>query len=172
MNIYNNPELYDLIFSYRNIEKECTFLIKLFKKFSKIKVKSILDIASGPSPHGIYFVNKGYRVGCLDKSAKMIAYLKNKIPDKNKVSFYKKDMKQFKLNKKFDACICMLASFHHLLTNEDIISHLRSVAQTLKSGGLYIIELENPKDYVTKGKSTIDNWKAKGVSVKWRKIRI
>jgi hypothetical protein len=49
-------------------------------------------------------------------------------------------------------------STSYLLTNQDVIDHLRSVAKNLKPGGLYILEMSHPRDVFLVGKSTSTEW--------------
>src|SRR5205814_4023421 len=50
------------------------------------------------------------------------------------------DMTDFRLRRPVDAAICMQDSQGHLLTNEQLIAHLRAVARSVRRGGLYIFD--------------------------------
>src|SRR4029450_7669613 len=50
------------------------------------------------------------------------------------------DMTDFRLKRPVDAAICMQDSQGHLLTNEQLLAHLRSVGRNLRKGGLYIFD--------------------------------
>jgi hypothetical protein len=49
-------------------------------------------------------------------------------------------MTEFRLGEPVDAAICMQDSQGHLLTNEQIVAHLRSVARALRPGGVYVFD--------------------------------
>ena len=49
-------------------------------------------------------------------------------------------MSRFALPEPVDAAICMQDSQGHLLTNEQILSHLGAVARAVRAGGLYIFD--------------------------------
>jgi len=51
MNLYKNPKYYEIAFSFRNIPQEVDFFESAIKKFSKIKVKKVFELASGNSPY-------------------------------------------------------------------------------------------------------------------------
>ncbi len=143
--LYKKPEYYDMAFSLRNYEKEVCFLEKIFVKFSKIKVKTILDIGCGTGSHAIEFANYGYNAFGLDSSEKMINFARRKVrTGPADVHFFVANMSNFRLPKKVDACISMFNSFASLLENQQILSHLDCVADVLHKGGLYIVELSNP----------------------------
>lgn len=143
--MYQYPEYYNLVFGKRNFKKECNFIIKLFSRFSQIKVSKVLDIACGTGPHMQELATKGLDVAGLDISKKMTNETTKKFKaNPHFIGTYLADMSDFKLPLKFDACICMVNSLGILTKNEQLISHFSSVARCLKPGGLYILELDNP----------------------------
>jgi hypothetical protein len=52
----------------------------------------------------------------------------------------------------------MLNSACHLTTLDDLVAHLRSVARHTASGGLYIMELAHPADYLSRAPRTATEW--------------
>lgn len=143
--LYHYPKYYELVFGRRNIKKECKFIKEIIEKFSKIKTNLILDIACGTGPHMGGLSNLNFKVAGLDLSEKMLKEVNEKLSkNKNFIKTYKEDMANFKLPEKFDACICMVNSLEILSKNEQFISHFESVANCLKEGGIYLIELDNP----------------------------
>ena len=49
-------------------------------------------------------------------------------------------MTDFRLRRPVDAALCMQDSQGHLLTNEHLVAHLRTVGRALRRGGLYIFD--------------------------------
>jgi hypothetical protein len=49
-------------------------------------------------------------------------------------------MTDFRLARPVDAAICMQDSQGHLLTNEQLLAHLRCVGRALRRGGLYVFD--------------------------------
>jgi len=144
-NVYEYPKYYEIVFGSRNFKRECDFITELIKKFSKINTSVILDIACGTGPHMIGLSKLGFKVAGLDSSNKMLVKINKRLKGKpNFIGVYKKDMVSFNIPQKFDACICMVNSLEILTKNEQFISHFHSVANCLKRGGIYIIELDNP----------------------------
>lgn len=144
--IYEYPEYYEIVFGKRQIAKQVSFLDKIFRKFSN--VKTVLDIACGRGPHLISLIRKGYECDGLDISWRMMQPLKEDL-DKMKLyaEMYQQDMTNININKKYDACICMVNSIQILLTNKDLVNHFRSVAKILKKGGIYVVEMDHPKEF-------------------------
>jgi predicted TPR repeat methyltransferase len=44
---------YDLLYQEKNYEEECDFIEQVFRGFSKLKVKSILELGCGTGGHAI-----------------------------------------------------------------------------------------------------------------------
>lgn len=59
-------------------------------------------------------------------------------------------------------------SASYMLTNEDVITHLKAVAGILNPGGIYILEMNHPKDIFRVSTTTVNSWEmAKdGIQVK------
>ena len=138
---YSKPEYYELAFSFIKPKKQVDLFELFIKKFSKVKVKRVLDIACGPAVQLREMAKRGYRGIGLDNSLAMINYLKS-ISHKEKlnISSVKGSMVDFKLKQKVDFAFIMMGSIIYLKNNEEFLSHLESLAKVFKKGGLYLIE--------------------------------
>ncbi|HVP92620.1 MAG TPA: class I SAM-dependent methyltransferase [Acidobacteriota bacterium] len=155
LSIYDNPFYYDVAFSFRDICKEVDFFERCFRKFSKIKVKKVLDIGCGPSPYMMELAKRGYAFTGLDLSKAMLEYsLKKARKAGIKIKTIRADMRNFKTWEKFDFAFCMLGSVE-AESNKDFLSHLDSVAACLKSGGIYLIDAAVQFDWTRAGS---ENW--------------
>lgn len=140
MSLYENPFYYDIAFSFRDVRKEVDFFEQCINKFSKIKVKKVLEIGCGPSPYLIELGKRGYSFTGLDKSRAMLKYSLEKAHKAGiKLEIIHADMRNFRSMEKFDFAFCMLGSIH-VESNEDFLSHLTSMSNCLKKGGLYLID--------------------------------
>ena len=74
VNLYQHPKYYEVAFSFRNIPQEVDFFESAIEKFSRIKVKSFFELASGTSPYLEEWHKRGYRYIGLDKSSEMLAF--------------------------------------------------------------------------------------------------
>ena len=139
--IYNQAKYYEIAFSFVDQKKQADLFEKFIKKFSKVKVRSVLDIACGPALQLEEMAERGYRTIGLDASAKMLDYLRNKVLGKDfRIEIVRADMNNFKLKQKVDFAYIMMWSIIYAKNNNLFFSHLNSVAGSLKSGGLYLIE--------------------------------
>jgi len=142
---YSYPDYCDIAYGWDRTP-ECDFIEKCVGKYSDIQPHSILDIASGTGIHLMEFARRGYEATGLDAKKEMVDFvLKRASQEGLDVKCLWSDMKVFDLGRKFGCAICMLDSFRYLLTDNDIVSHLKSVASSLESGGIYIIDLWMPK---------------------------
>jgi SAM-dependent methyltransferase len=138
--IYSAPRLYEIAFDL-NRKAEVDFLEHCFKRYAKRPVREVLDIACGTGPHLLRLAARGYRMSGLDLSAENIAFLRARTRPAGFASdLMVGDMTDFRLRSPVDAAICMQDSQGHLLTNEQILGHLRAVARALRPGGLYVFD--------------------------------
>jgi len=158
MRLYENPFYYDIGFSFRDIRKEVDFFEQCIDKFSKIKVKKVLDIGCGPSPYLIEMGKRGYSFTGLDKSREMLEYSLKKADKAGiKIKVIHADMRNFESMEKFDFAFCMLGSIH-VESSEDFLSHLTSLSNCLKMGGLYLIDASIAFDWPQLGNGVGEKW--------------
>jgi hypothetical protein len=80
-------------------------------------------------------------------------------------------MRDFSIPRQFDLAVTMLNSLCHLLTLDDLLPHLACVARHVAPGGLYIVELAHPADFLAAERRTSSEWSnavdGGTVSVRW-----
>ena len=137
---YGAPRLYEIAFDM-NRKGEVDFLVHCFERYAQGPVRRVLDIACGTGPHLIRLAERAYEMTGLDLSPKNIAFLGERVAAKKlKAELLVGDMTDFRLESPVDAAICMQDSQGHLLTNEQILAHLRGVARALRPGGVYVFD--------------------------------
>jgi hypothetical protein len=62
------------------------------------------------------------------------------------VTWLQADMRQFQLDAPVDLAFCIFDGLDALLSDDDLIHHFQTIAQNLKPGGLYIIDLTHARD--------------------------
>ncbi|MEI7462878.1 MAG: class I SAM-dependent methyltransferase [Candidatus Taylorbacteria bacterium] len=140
MQVYNNPKYYEIAFSFRDIPKEVDFIEQVIAKDSRIPVKTLFEIASGNSPHIKELCKRGYGYIGFELGKQMIEYSRE-IIRKSVLSaeIVEGDMIKFSLPKLVDCALLFLGSFY-IKSDEELRSHLDSVANVVQSGGLYILD--------------------------------
>jgi SAM-dependent methyltransferase len=160
--IYDDPELYQLACAYRNIPAEVDALLAWAGRHrgeSGAGPGSVLELAAGPADHVRELARRGLSATALDISPAMCAWARGKAErDSLALDVVEADMRDFKLPAKFDLAITMLNSACHLFTLDDMVSHLTAVGGALAPGGLYIMELAHPADYLSPASRTSSEW--------------
>ena len=144
--VYRHPKYYALGYRW-NTKVECDFLEAVLTAHG-IAGKSLLDIGCGTGRHALEPVKRGYRVTGVDPSREMLAFLsaeaaRAKLP----VATVAGDLRRLNVEGTFDAAYCVMDTFRFLLTNEEVLAHLRAVAQRLNPGGVYVTDFWVPRQW-------------------------
>lgn len=161
--LYNSALIYDIAFSYRDYPQECQTLLRWAAEArSGRAVESAIEVAAGPSDHALTFRGLGLEAYALDLSPSMCEYAAQKSKTRGlPITIICADMRDFRLPHPVDLAVMMLNSVAHLHTLDDLIQHLRAVAQNVTSDGVYILEVQHPRDFVGRG------GRMYGVSTPW-----
>ena len=156
---YDHPHYFDLVFQDET-EAEVKFFRQAFERFSERNVKRLLEPGCGSGRLVVDLASRGFDVTGLDLSQSMLDYVAKRLRKKKlSADLQLGDMTSMKFKRKFDAAFCTFNTFRHLIDEDDAIKHLRSVADNLKKGGLYILGLHLiPMDA---DPECIERWKAK-----------
>ena len=173
--IYDEPEFYEAACAYRDVPAEVDALIRWSDKHRDTgtgPLRSALELAAGPAEHARELARRGLEVTALDLSPAMCARARDLAAAAGlSLTAVEADMRDFSIARRFDLAITMLNSLCHLLTLDDLLWHLASVARHLTGGGLYIAELAHPADYFTAERRTSSEWSTEvetgTASVRW-----
>ncbi|WP_146521837.1 class I SAM-dependent methyltransferase [Stieleria varia] len=123
-------------------EGEVKFFEKAFERIAKRKVKRVLEPGCGSGRLVVAMAAEGYEMTGLDLSESMLNYVNKQLKRKKLTAeTVIGDMTQMDLPHKYDAAFCTFNTFRHLLSEKDAEAHLRSVANHLNKGGIYILGL-------------------------------
>ncbi len=138
--LYEHPRYYEIAFSYRDIPAEVDVFEECFRRFSKVPVKTILELGCGYSPHMPELIRRGYHYCGLDLSQPMLEYSRQMAAQlEAEVKFIHGDMIHFQHPRKVDFAFITLDSLC-VRNFEELRHHFDSVAAVLKRGGLYLLE--------------------------------
>jgi SAM-dependent methyltransferase len=138
--LYDNPKYYEIAFSFRNIPSEVDVLEECFRRFSRIPVKSVLELGCGNCPHMEELVGRGYRYSGLDINERMLEYSRKKASHLSaRPSLIQGNMVDFSLPAKVDFVYVLLGSLS-VRSNPELMTHFSSVGGVLKEGGLYLLD--------------------------------
>ena len=142
MSAYDEPLYYEIAFSFFDVEEQMDLFERYIDGYSKIEVKRIIDIACGSSLQLRELAKRGYECIGLDLSDDMLNYLAEKAEEEKGIDIktIKADMIDFELDEKMDMAFMLMGTIGLIKSNDDLLTHLDSVADSLRSGGLYLIE--------------------------------
>ncbi|KYG67271.1 hypothetical protein AZI86_09720 [Bdellovibrio bacteriovorus] len=166
---YSFAKYYDIAFDFKDVPQECRFLEDVFQKHSKSHLNSFIEFGAGPALHCLEMAKSLQSVTAVDLSAEMTTYAQDKAAKAGVVVHCEcADMIKYQSENRYDLAVLLMDSTSYLLSNEAVIEHLRSVAQILNPGGLYILEMSHPKSVFEISKSTASEWEMEkdGIKVK------
>ena len=148
---YAEAQAYDIAFGDRDFVDECNFLEYCLKEYGGVQADEIsptpsfLELAAGPARHAREFARRGWRAVTLDLSMDMLNYAQTGAREAGvELELVCDDMTYFTLKQPVALAANLMESLSHLVTNEQVVAHLRAVADNLLPGGIFVIEMAHP----------------------------
>jgi SAM-dependent methyltransferase len=155
---YARAELYDVAFDFRDVPREVDALLAMARSWGRAPERA-LELACGPGRHVRELARRGLRACGLDLSREMLQFARAEADRESvRADFIAGDMVEFELPEPVDLAMCLMDSGSYLITNDQILSHLRSVARALRPGGLYVMELAHPSNHFGTVLTTQNAW--------------
>ena len=107
------------------------------------EIHHIVDVACGTGVAAAKFAAAGHRVTGVDRSPQMLAQARQRVAEAGLpgVTLVEADMRDFALDEPVDLVSCMYDSLNYLLEETDLLAAFRCAATALRSGGLYIFDM-------------------------------
>jgi SAM-dependent methyltransferase len=138
--VYDYPDYYDIALSFRNITEEVDVFEQCIERFSRIPVRSVLELGCGNCPHMEELVRRRYEYVGIDLSDQMLDYSRAKATRLGiDVELVSANMTAFELDRQVDFALVLVGSLFAGNTTE-LVSHFESVARALRTGGLYFLD--------------------------------
>jgi dTDP-3-amino-3,4,6-trideoxy-alpha-D-glucopyranose N,N-dimethyltransferase len=138
---YAEPLYYEIAFGFVDPARQADLFLSLARRHARVEPRAFLDVGCGPALQLRELARRGYAAVGLDRSPKMLSYVRAKARDEGTViETVQGDMRSFRLGRKVDVAFIMMGTIAYLRDNDEFLSHLRSVAHAVKRGGLYLIE--------------------------------
>jgi SAM-dependent methyltransferase len=164
--VYRHPRYYAIGYQW-NTEAECDFIEACLRAYGPVpplprrqtdhgetpphgprEPARLLDIGCGAGRHLTLMAQRGYRLTGLDASSEMIAYVSEAVASAGlEATAQVDDLLHLTVGGTYEAAYCFMDTFRFLLTNEEIIAHLRAVAERLAPGGLYLVDFWIPRQW-------------------------
>jgi SAM-dependent methyltransferase len=137
---FNSPYYYLLYFK-RDKKEAADFINKLIDYLKPPAHSYMLDIACGRGRHSVQLASKGFDVTGIDISEEPIKRAKQK--ETPNLHFYLHDMRlPFWINY-FDYAFNFFTSFGYFRTRREHDNAIRTVSQSLKPNGIFVIDYLN-----------------------------
>jgi SAM-dependent methyltransferase len=130
-------DAYDILYRDKDYAAECDLIERLFQTYGDGSIASVLDLGCGTGNHSLPLAQRGYEVVGVDRSASMLALARGKAAksDHNndrREAFYQGDIRNFDLQRLFDAVLIMLAVLGYQLENSNVLSALKTARRHLR----------------------------------------
>ena len=131
---------YDLLYQDKNYKKESEYIHSLTQKYAP-GAKTILNLGCGTGKHDCILAEKGYHITGVDLSETMIEKAKENAKFANSdIEFIYGDVRNIKLNKKFDVVISLFHVLSYQNRDEDVNKFFNTAKTHLKPNGIFIFD--------------------------------
>lgn len=129
-------EFYDLIYTWKDYEKESADLHELIQVYCQSDGKSLLDVACGTGKH-LEYLQKWYQVEGLDLDKGLLKIAELRLPG---TAFYHQDMIDFELGQQYDIVTCLFSAIAYTRSIDKLEQAVSAIRQHTRPGGIAIIE--------------------------------
>lgn len=129
-------DVYNAIYGKKDYAQEATRLKEIIDEFKKSPGNQLLDVACGTGNHLAYLTDQ-FEITGLDLSEEQLVEARKRFPT---LTFHQGDMRDFKLEKKFDVVTCLFSSIGYANEIADMQKAITNMAAHLLPGGVLIIE--------------------------------
>ena len=137
-------ELYDIFYLNKNYNEELNKILDITNKVSKNKIKNILELGCGTGNYTELLLKQGYSVHGVDLSEDMLKLAEKKLTSKNfNFSLIKSNVKDFQLNKKFDAAFMLFDVINYITNDKDLNQTLSNIKNHLNKDSLFVFDFWN-----------------------------
>lgn len=160
--IYHDlAKYYDLVYSYKNYNKESKKIKQLISKYCKSDGKALLEVGCGTGKHA-HLLSKEFNIVATDISDAMLRIAHNNFPD---VDFRQANMVKLNIKERFDVIICLYSSIGYVKTKANLKKTLRNFSKRLKTEGVVIIEPWFTKSTYSAGVPSVTTYNSSKVKI-------
>ena len=131
---------YDGMMEHVDYDHWATYIDIIFNKSGK-QIREVCEVACGTGTLAIALSKLGYRMTCSDLSSDMIKVASDKAKRNGvRIDFSVENMTELKMDKEFDAVLCLYDSINYLQGRDEIIRFLNNTEKLIKDGGYFIFD--------------------------------
>jgi SAM-dependent methyltransferase len=142
-NFSGYAKYYDLLYHDKNYHEEALYINGIIENHLPKEKISLLNLGCGTGQHDFIFLENGYEVTGIDRSAAMIENANETLKEKYsgaKASFMQGDIRSFRIEPKYDVVVSLFHVASYQTTNPDIVSMFETANHHLKEDGLFIFD--------------------------------
>lgn len=136
-----NSSYYHKLYFERDEKEAASFIHELIRHLQPASGSRMLDVACGKGRHSITLASLGYDVTGIDISGDSIAEAKK--AEKETLAFFVHDMRLPFRSNYFDYAFNFFTSFGYFRTRREHDAAIRTIANSLKKDGLFVIDYLN-----------------------------
>ena len=146
MSVFGNySQYYDLLYRDKDYIGEAQFIHQLIQNHAP-NPQSILELGCGTGNHAMLLAKEGYSIHGIDLSEEMLQQARDRLskfhPDlASKIKFSQGDIRQTRLNQKFDVVLSLFHVISYQTTNEDLLAAFTTAKEHLKPGGIFVFDV-------------------------------
>lgn len=163
--IYDYPLYYDILFGWDRTP-EADFYEAALRRYGVARSEPVLEVACGPGQVARRLAQRGWRLAGIDSRPAMVAFLREQAAEQGvSIEAICADMAGFPPFRSFGAAYNPLSSFRLLHEADAVNTHLRSMADALRTAGVYILDMEFLGAQTVETTTTDAEWEMKRGSV-------
>jgi len=135
----NYAEFYDLYYKDKDYKSEIEFVLDFAAKYG-VKPASYLDMGCGTGRHMEQFLAKGLAADGFDLSANMLKSAEKRLAGYQNVNLSEGNLCSFRNGRKYPLVVSLFAVMGYLTSNEDLLAGLKTAAEHLEDGGVFIFD--------------------------------
>jgi SAM-dependent methyltransferase len=146
MTVFGNySSYYDLLYRDKDYVGEAQFIHNLIQTHAPDS-KNILELGCGTGNHATLLAKNGYNLHGVDLSQEMLNFANKRLSQcpqelAAKLQFTQGDIRQVRLNKKFDVVLSLFHVISYQTTNEDLLAAFTTAKSHLKPGGIFVFDV-------------------------------
>jgi len=162
VNMYKElAKYYDLIYSWKNYEKETAKIYEIIKNHKKSDGIKLLDVACGTGKH-IDYLKENFSCTGIDLNEEMLEIAHRKMRN---VSFKQADMINLSLNDSYDVITCLFSAIGYTKSYDNLEKTIINFSNHLKTGGIVIIEPFFSKSTYTVGLPSMTTYNGEDIKI-------
>ena len=133
---HKTARYYDKIYAFKDYAEESRRLIERIEEELGPGRHRLLDVACGTGAHLVH-LREAFEVEGLDRTPELLEIARERLPS---IRFHCADMRDFRLESRYDVVTCLFSSIGYMTTGEDLASAIRTMADHLTADGILIVE--------------------------------